>query len=131
MLHGPCGDTYPNAPCMVNGKCSKHYPKKFCSETTIDEDGFVSYRRRDDPSKRVTINGFTFDNRWVVSYNRDLIVIFDGHINVTKVACPKITKYLYKYMSKGVDRTNVQIENSIVLANESGHRRYRSIDEIK
>ena len=55
MLHGPCGNAYPNAPCMVNGKCSKHYPKKFCSETTIDEDGFVSYRRRDDPSKRVTL----------------------------------------------------------------------------
>nr|XP_027096038.1 uncharacterized protein LOC113715934 [Coffea arabica] len=131
MLHGPCGNAYPNAPCMVNGKCSKHYPKKFCSETTIDEDGFVSYRRRDDPNKMVTINGFTFDNRWVVSCNRDLIVMFDGHINVTKVARLEITKYLYKYMSKGVDRANVQIENNVVLANESGHRRYRSVDEIK
>ncbi|XP_071913934.1 ATP-dependent DNA helicase PIF1-like [Coffea arabica] len=34
-------------------------------------------------------------------------------------------------MSKGVDRANVQIENNVVLANESGHRRYRSVDEIK
>ena len=61
MLHGPCGDAYPNALCMMNGKCSKHYPKKFCNETTIDKDGFVSYRRRDDPSKRVIINDFTFN----------------------------------------------------------------------
>ncbi|XP_071919007.1 uncharacterized protein [Coffea arabica] len=131
MLHGPCGNAYPNAPCMVNGKCPKHYPKKFCSETTIDEDGFVSYRRRDDPSKRVTINGFIFDNRWVVSYNRYLIVMFDDHINVTKVARPEITKYLYKHMSKGVDRANIHIENNVVLANESGHHRYRNVDEIK
>ena len=57
--------------------------------------------------------------------------MFDSHINITKVARPNITKYLYKYMSKWVDRANVQIENNIVLANESGHRRYRSIDEIK
>ncbi|XP_071902732.1 uncharacterized protein [Coffea arabica] len=64
--------------------------------------------RRDDPSKKVTINGFTFDNRWVISYNRDLIVMFDVHINVTKVAQLDITKYLYKYMNKGVDRANIR-----------------------
>ncbi|XP_028106546.1 uncharacterized protein LOC114305630 [Camellia sinensis] len=45
MIHGPCGSANPNAPCMVNGKCSKHYPKNFCSETSIDENGFAIYSK--------------------------------------------------------------------------------------
>jgi hypothetical protein len=33
MVHGPCGATFPNAPCMEEGKCKKQYPRKFQSET--------------------------------------------------------------------------------------------------
>ena len=29
MLHGPCGTAKPKAPCMVDNRCSKHYPKEF------------------------------------------------------------------------------------------------------
>ncbi|KAL0383112.1 UNVERIFIED_CONTAM: hypothetical protein Scaly_0598500 [Sesamum calycinum] len=50
MVHGPCGPHNPNAPCLVDGKCSKHYPKKSSNQTTVDEDGFVSYRRRNNPN---------------------------------------------------------------------------------
>ena len=60
ILHGPCGNTYQNAPCIVNGKYSKHYPKILCNETTIDENEFLSYKHQDDPSKRVIINDFIF-----------------------------------------------------------------------
>jgi len=36
MMHGPCGTTFPNAPCMEDGKCKKQYPRKFQSETVMD-----------------------------------------------------------------------------------------------
>jgi hypothetical protein len=38
MLHGPCGVNNVNAPCMVDGKCSKRYPKEFHMETIITAD---------------------------------------------------------------------------------------------
>ncbi len=46
MIHGPCGALNPNAPCMVNGRCSKGYPKAFVLETIMSENGQPKYRRR-------------------------------------------------------------------------------------
>ena len=83
MIHGPCGPDFPQAPCMEGSDCSKHYPKPFCDETRIEENGFVKYRRRDDGS-RITVNGKELDNRWVVPYNCDLCVKYDVHINVER-----------------------------------------------
>jgi hypothetical protein len=54
MTHGPCGIDYPKAPCIVrqtpNGplKCGKRFPKEFCIQTIIREDGYPEYRRRGD-----------------------------------------------------------------------------------
>ncbi|XP_029174062.1 uncharacterized protein LOC114942791 [Nylanderia fulva] len=43
MIHGPCGDW-----CLVDGCCSKHYPKPFLEETRMDENAYPYYRRRDN-----------------------------------------------------------------------------------
>lgn len=69
MLHVLCGAAYSNAPCIVNGKCSKHYSKRFCKVTTINEHGFVAYRHNNDPTKTVTINGFMSNNFCIVPYH--------------------------------------------------------------
>lgn len=62
MVHGPCGSEYPNAPCMINGKCSKGYPKHFCESTIIGNDSYPTYRRRDN-GRVFEKNGFCYDNR--------------------------------------------------------------------
>ena len=47
MMHGPCGVTHPNSPCMKGGpKCTKKFPRNFCDETMAHEDGYPIYRRR-------------------------------------------------------------------------------------
>ncbi|XP_028085778.1 uncharacterized protein LOC114286752 [Camellia sinensis] len=131
MIHGPCGAANPNAPCMVDGKCTKHYPKKFCNETTIDDNGFVSYRRRCDEGNTININGFIVDNRWVIPYNRDLLVRYDCHINIERCAHPKLMKYLYKYVNKGPDRMTTVIEDNVIHPNNNGQQHYKQVDEIK
>ncbi|KXN86259.1 hypothetical protein AN958_10312, partial [Leucoagaricus sp. SymC.cos] len=68
MMHGPCGDRFPNARCMVNGRCSKQYPKPFNPETLYGEDGYPRYARPEN-GPTFTKAGFTYDNRWVVPYN--------------------------------------------------------------
>src|ERR1044072_6139123 len=45
MVHGPCGTSNRQSPCMKDGICSKHFPKKFADVTSFDSDGFPLYRR--------------------------------------------------------------------------------------
>jgi len=88
MIHGPCGPYIPQAPCMEGSDCRREW--------------FVKYRRR-DYGRKIIINGKELDNRWVDSYNRDLYVKYDAHINVERCAQKKVIKYLHKYMHKGPD----------------------------
>ena len=55
-MHGPCGVDNCRSPCMKNNKCSKHFPKSFFQETTIDNDRFPNYRRRNN-GRTVEKNG--------------------------------------------------------------------------
>ena len=53
---------------------------------------------------------FEADNRWVAPYNPLLSELFDCHINVEIVCSIKAVKYLYKYVYKGHDRTQLRLE---------------------
>lgn len=68
MVHGPCGARNPQAPCMENGRCTKRYPRAFAGSTTMDQDGYPIYRRRDNERKYV-VRRQEVDNRDVVPYN--------------------------------------------------------------
>jgi hypothetical protein len=113
MIHGPCGEHNPKAPCMEvdartgHAHCTKHYPRAFCPETTVSEDGYPLYRRRNSPhtafEKTVGGNRVTIDNRWVVPYNPYLTRRYKAHINVEICSSIKVLKYLYKYIYKGLE----------------------------
>jgi hypothetical protein len=53
MMHGPCGEANKKSVCMEDHRCTKHFSKGFNSETTIDEDEFSVYRRRDVTQKKL------------------------------------------------------------------------------
>ena len=110
MIHGPCGISKRNAPCMRNDSCAKKFPKVFSNSTTTTKDGYPSYRRRED-SHTVEVAGAKLDNRWVVPYNPYLLLKFNAHINVEICTTVLAVKYLYKYVYKGHDRAIVKIHS--------------------
>ncbi|CAN6697011.1 unnamed protein product [Malus baccata var. baccata] len=111
MIHGPCGLANRFSPCMKENKCSKKFPKPFTSETTFSDDGFVAYKRRDKENLFVLKNGIKLDNAFVVPYNRELLLNYQAHINVESCCQSTLIKYLFKYITKGVDRARAVFED--------------------
>lgn len=75
MIHGPCGKNNPQSPCMIDGKCSKRYPRALLADTITGNDGYPLYRRRSptDNGRAITVKvrnrDVTVDNSWVVPYS--------------------------------------------------------------
>ena len=82
MVHGPCGILNPNSPCMVDGKCSKNYPKDFIEQTQANIDGYPEYRRRDNKITIKTKSGIEIGNNWIIPHNLYLCSKYNCHINV-------------------------------------------------
>ncbi|GAU39042.1 hypothetical protein TSUD_59980 [Trifolium subterraneum] len=109
MMHGPCGFGRRNSPCMKDRRCSKFYPKKFVNKTSFDESGYPVYRRRDFGIS-VMKKGIRLDNRNVVPYNPGLMMKYQAHINIEFCNKSNCIKYLFKYITKGVDRVTAALE---------------------
>ncbi|XP_074109289.1 uncharacterized protein LOC141534044 [Cotesia typhae] len=107
MIHGPCGDW-----CLVNNTCSKKYPKPHVSETTMNENGYPQYGRRNTNISYLKGNNYEVDNRHVVPHNRKLLLLLNCHINVEIVASVESVKYLFKYVYKGHDASAFDVTNS-------------------
>ncbi|CAN1217861.1 ATP-dependent DNA helicase pif1, partial [Linum perenne] len=59
-----------------------------------------------------TKGGTVLDNRYVVPFNRNLLVLFQAHINVELCHQGRVIKYLFKYLTKGPDRSVAVAESS-------------------
>ncbi|KAK7354399.1 hypothetical protein VNO80_19860 [Phaseolus coccineus] len=125
MIHGPCGVAKLNLPCMKQGKCSKFFPKKFTAVTTIDEDGYPMYKRR-NIGIFVEKNGIQMDNRNVVPYSPNLLMRYQAHVNTEYCNKSNSIKYLFKYVNKGPDRATMKISNGTTKDGEK-----TNVDEIK
>ncbi|KAF7839564.1 uncharacterized protein G2W53_008046 [Senna tora] len=123
MIHGPCGASNYNSPCMVDGRYSKNFPKKFVDRTTVDENGYPLYRRRDD-GRTIEKNGINLDNRFVVPNNPQLLMLFNAHINVELCNQSCAIKYLFKLLA--VERLSFHFPNQQPIIFQDGD----SLDSI-
>ena len=104
MMHGPFGVSNMKSPCMRDQACMKHFPKKFNEFTSIDDDRYLVYRRRDNGAQ-VEKSRVLLDNRFVVPYyNLKILLKYRAHINVEWCNQSRAVKYLFKYINKGNDR---------------------------
>jgi hypothetical protein len=113
MLHGPCNADR----CLENGLCKKRFPKDFCPQTRMKEDGYPEYARPDNG--RTVQKGAdpaaldVFTNRHVVPYSPALLVEFQCHMNLEVCASIKSVKYIHKYIYKGPDRATLEMQGAV------------------
>jgi Helitron helicase-like domain at N-terminus len=107
MVHTPCGNQNPSAPCMVNGICFKSFPKPFRAETVVTEDSYACTRCR-NTGQILEVQERQVNNQWVVCHSPYLIWKYRCHTNVESIASVKAVKYIYKYVYKGHDRTTME-----------------------
>ncbi|XP_066916947.1 uncharacterized protein [Clytia hemisphaerica] len=105
MIHGPCGALNDRSPCMIDGSCSKGFPKSFNDETVMNVNGYPSYHRPDN-GRTVRVRNLDLDNRWVVPY---LCKKYNAYVNLEACVSIKAVKYLYKYIYKGHDTAHIEI----------------------
>lgn len=80
---------------------------RYSARTIFDESGFPLYKRR---RTHITVNvqKVELDNQWV-SYNRNLLVKYQCHMNIEICCHAWSLKYLFKYCLKGHETATVKV----------------------
>lgn len=114
---------------MKDDRCKKNYPKAFCDSTVFDKQGYAHYKRS-LVSLHTLQNGIEIDNRYVLPYNKRLCSRFDAHIIIEYCGWNMMIKYLFKYVSKGMERVKFVIHKDADAASCSTPTEPVVIDEI-
>lgn len=125
MIHGLCYKQNKKNLCMQNGKYMKYFPKKVVNVITIDSCGYPIYKWRDN-GKFVKRDESFANNKFVVSYNKTLILKYNTHINVEWCNQHRSIKYLFKYVNTGHGRVTINFYSN---SNKKNHD--ECVDEIK
>jgi hypothetical protein len=105
MMHGPCGAANPTCACMVDGQCYKNYPKEYCKKLQSYKmvmfgmlHQIIFFWKVARPNNGITAekNRIDPEYRFVAPHNVDLLVKYQAHINVERVNCDGMEKYLFK-----------------------------------
>lgn len=116
MIHGPGATANLKSACMEEGACKDQFPKE-CQDETTNDNGFPLYCRRPGPTDRV--RGFEMNNRFVVPYNKYLLLRYNCHIIVEVCSSIKSAKYIYKYIYKVYDSSNMELRDGQQLSHHN------------
>ena len=109
MMHDPCGKDRKTSPCMEEGVCSKKFPRGYVTHTQINDSGYVLYRLRN--TERFVYKGdIKLDSQYVVPHNIQILKKYKAHVNVEWCNKSSAIKYLFKYITKGVDRATFKLQ---------------------
>jgi hypothetical protein len=103
--HGPCR----NYGCWTGKNCKLGYPKPFTPRTVIVDGAYPSYLRRDE-GRTIQKGSSIFTNGNIVPYIKFLTLMFECHINVEIPVNSTAIKYLYKYITKGHNRSYMAVD---------------------
>jgi hypothetical protein len=110
MVHGPCGELNPTAPCIVDGQCTKGFPCPFREETQLNTKDYPEYHTPNDGCQYKVGNHWV-NNSWIIPYNAWLLAHYNCHINVQTSVSFAALKYITKYIHKGPDQATVRVED--------------------
>ncbi|KAL4579250.1 hypothetical protein LXL04_015388 [Taraxacum kok-saghyz] len=91
---------------------------------------YVHYKR-DCHATFQSSTGVVIDNGYIVPYNPRLSSRFDAHINVEYCGWNMLIKYIFKYVSKGVDRISFAIRRSERLSADPSRTNAVTVDEVE
>jgi hypothetical protein len=125
--------------CMIriaidNNIYFKHYSHSFLKFIIIKENEYSKYKRRNDERTWIVSlledRIFTFDNRWIVSYNLYLSLRYKIHINVKICTIVKIIQYIHKYVYKNEDQITLRIDENDEIVRHLHERYINLIQQI-